>query len=121
MRFDLPSSAGINIQGSCDSSRTSSLYERCPSPVMKLILDGEVGPRSRMRCPSGFAIVRMNSWNPVERRLMRDCACSVATDCSPEPPPKTLRKNPETTLPCVLAAYCRLEIRYGATREAPPV
>src|SRR5512147_1141107 len=36
---------------------------------------------------------------------MRACACSVATACSPEPPPNILRKNPETTLPCVVAAH----------------
>src|SRR5581483_3018014 len=44
------------------------------------MLEGDVGPRSRMRSPSSPSMARVNSLRPLDLRLMRGCtgACLMA-------------------------------------------
>src|ERR1019366_2549775 len=80
---------------------TSSWWKRCPSAMKKVILAGEVGPRSRMFSPSSRAIDFMNSPKPVERRCTRSPETTPSSEpCWPEPPKILLNMLGDTGLHC---------------------
>src|ERR1039457_1863803 len=80
---------------------TSSWWKRCPSPMKKVILAGEGGPRDGSVIPFLPATPFMNSPNPVERRCMLSPDTPPSSDpCWPEPPKILLNMLGDTGLHC---------------------
>lgn len=63
---------------------------------MKVMLAGEVEPRSSTESPSSREMARMNSLNPVERRLTL-CFEENSSSALSREPPNSFRKMPGAT------------------------